>query len=349
MTTALSLEDVSHRFGTSLVVDGLNLDVDPGQVVCLLGPSGSGKTTVLRIAAGLEQLQHGTVRIDGREVGSATLDVPPEQRDVGLMFQDYALFPHLSVAENVEFGLSGQDAKARTEISNTVLAQVGLAGYGGKVPYTLSGGEQQRVALARALAPKPRLMLMDEPFSGLDFRLRDQIRDDTLALLKKTGTATLLVTHDPEEAMLMADKIVLMGEGKVAQAGTPKELYYHPKSEFIAKFFGEINKLQVDVKGLSIHTPLGPLPANGLASGALADVLIRPHDLNVDLKPSATGASATVRQARLVGGNSLIDLELDNTDICLRARSPGTNLPKIGEKVVISVDPARVFVFAAEP
>ena len=237
--TALILENIHHRFGPAEIVCDLSLAVNPGEVVCLLGPSGSGKTTVLRIAAGLESTQQGTVTIDGRTVGSATANVPPESRDVGLMFQDYALFPHLTVAQNVEFGIAERPGPERAEIARKMLAQVGMSGFGEGFPYTLSGGEQQRVALARALAPNPRIMLMDEPFSGLDFRLRDQIRDDTLALLKEIGTATLLVTHDPEEAMLMSDRIALLNAGHLVQFGSPEDLYYRPKNSFVTEFFGE--------------------------------------------------------------------------------------------------------------
>jgi iron(III) transport system ATP-binding protein len=209
-----------------------------------------------------------------------------------------------------------------------ILAQVGLNGYGDKVPYTLSGGEQQRVALARALAPKPRVMLMDEPFSGLDFRLRDQIRDDTLALLQATGTATLLVTHDPDEAMLMANQIVLLGAGTVAQSGSPEELYYRPNSVFVAEFFGEINKLDGYIQNSHAVSPLGIFPAKGKVEGGQVDVMIRPRDIEIDPAAMAGGGiAATVRRARLVGGDRLIDLALDDTDIPLRARLPGTVLP----------------------
>lgn len=342
----LTLENLSHRFGTVQVLDDLNLTIDAGEVLCLLGPSGSGKSTALRIAAGLEPPQSGIVRIGERIMSSATVNVPPEQRDIGLMFQDYALFPHLTVAKNVEFGLTGQGAEERRKIAREMLANVGMAGFENGFPYTLSGGEQQRVALARALAPNPHIMLMDEPFSGLDFRLRDQIRDDTLALLKSLGTATLLVTHDPEEAMLMADRIALLDRGRVVQAGTAEDLYTRPLNGFVAEFFGEINRLEGKVEAGGVATRFGALPARGLDDGCPVDILIRPRGLEIDPDGGSQGARATVINARLVGPDSLIDLMLDHTDISLRARIPGAVLPEIGASVGVTLDQSQAFVFA---
>jgi iron(III) transport system ATP-binding protein len=346
MTSALSLENISHRFGPTAVLGDFSLSIEPGTVACLLGPSGSGKTTALRIAAGLEPVQQGTVTIGGQVVGSTTVDVPPERRDVGLMFQDYALFPHLSVAQNVGFGLTGKTADQRASIVEKVLAQVGMAGFGDKVPYTLSGGEQQRVALARALAPAPRVMLMDEPFSGLDYRLRDQIRDDTLTLLKATDTATLLVTHDPDEAMLMADKITLMRAGQIVQTGTPEDLFYRPSNAFAAEFFGEINVLHGIAERGRVANPLGILPAPELPQGNQVKVLIRPHDLQINLDPNSPGQRTIVRRSRLIGGDSLIDLVVEGTDISLRARVPGALLPETGALAMITMELGRAFVFA---
>lgn len=347
MTSALSLANISHHFGPTAVIDDFSLSIEPGEVACLLGPSGSGKTTALRIAAGLEPVQQGTVTIGDQVVGSTTVDVPPERRDVGLMFQDYALFPHLSVAQNVAFGLTGKTANERAAIVEKTLAQVGMTGFGDNVPYTLSGGEQQRVALARALAPAPQVMLMDEPFSGLDYRLRDQIRDDTLSLLKATDTATLLVTHDPDEAMLMADRITLMQAGQIVQTGTPEELFYRPANGFAAEFFGEINTLHGNVESGRVATPLGILSTGTLPQGTQVKILIRPHDLQINLDPNGPGQRTIVRRSRLIGGDSLIDLVVESTDISLRARVPGALLPEAGALVMVTMELARAFVFAA--
>ena len=218
---ALVMACVSHAYGDLLAVDDFSLTVQSGELVCILGPSGCGKTTALRLAAGLEHLQNGRISMAGREVAGPDTDVPPEDRNVGLVFQDYALFPHLDVQANVAFGLTRMAAKARRARVDEVLSQVGMQSYGKAYPHELSGGQLQRVALARALAPKPRVVLLDEPFSGLDRALRNQVRDVTLHVLKQSGAATLMVTHDPEEAMFMADRVALMRRGRIAQVGHP--------------------------------------------------------------------------------------------------------------------------------
>jgi len=225
-------------------LNGVDLAIAPGEIVCLLGPSGCGKSTTLRIAAGLEMVQQGRVVVDGVEVASPRTFVPPEHRHVGLMFQDLALFPHLTVLDNVAFGLGRQNAATRRKIVHKLLERMGLSRYADSYPHTLSGGEQQRVALARALAPEPLVLLLDEPFSSLDRRLREQVRDETLALLVNDAVATLMVTHDAEEALLMADRIAIMRDGKIVQIGAGEELYDHPSDAFVARFL-EIGRAHV--------------------------------------------------------------------------------------------------------
>ncbi len=231
---ALAVEELACRFGRVQALAGVSLTVRPGEVMALLGDSGCGKSTLLRVVAGLEAPQAGTVRLDGRLVAGPGASVPPEARGVGLMFQDYALFPHLTVRENIRFGLKGQPPAAR-EAADELLEQVGLAAHAGAYPQTLSGGEQQRVALVRALAPGPRLLLLDEPFSNLDRRMRDRVREDTVALLRRTGTTALMVTHDPEEALAVATRIALMRRGRIVQVATGEALYRRPESLFAAR------------------------------------------------------------------------------------------------------------------
>ncbi|MEH6361090.1 MAG: ABC transporter ATP-binding protein, partial [Amylibacter sp.] len=223
----LELQDITRSYDGVNVVDGLSLTLAAGEVTCLLGPSGCGKSTTLRIAAGVDWQTTGSVLIDGRVASDDTGHMPPEERNIGLMFQDFALFPHLNVEGNVGFGLKGSRADKKARVAD-LLHKVELDGYGRKYPHQLSGGEQQRVALARALAPMPQVMLMDEPFSGLDDRLRDDVRDATLEILKAENTAVLMVTHEPEEAMRMADRIALMRNGKIVQAGAPYNMYNAP-------------------------------------------------------------------------------------------------------------------------
>ncbi|RDD61419.1 ABC transporter ATP-binding protein [Ferruginivarius sediminum] len=355
----LKLEHVSHSFGEVQALDDLSLSIAAGELVCLLGPSGCGKTTALRIAAGLEHLQHGRVLLDGRPVADAKRDMPPEQRSVGLVFQDYALFPHLTVLENVTFGLRKQPARKREARAREVLDQVGMADYAEAHPHMLSGGQQQRVAVARALAPRPRVMLLDEPFSGLDAALRNQIRDETLHVLKESGAATLMVTHDPEEAMFMADRVILMRAGRIVQAGPPAQLYAAPTDKFVASFFGDINRLRGIVRGGRAATPFGDVDAQGLADGTEVEILIRPEALRLqplggEAKPGHH--SARVMAARLLGRSSMVHLSLDNwgstddggQDVHLHARIPGRFLPPENELLEIHLDRSQTFVFPAE-
>jgi iron(III) transport system ATP-binding protein len=366
-TDALSLEHVSHAYGAVRAVRDVSLALAPGELMCLLGPSGCGKTTVLRVTAGLETLQEGRVLIDGRVIADGRRQAPPEDRNVGLMFQDYALFPHLSAVQNVEFGLRRLPAAERHARAAAALRQVGMDEQAEAFPHTLSGGQQQRVALARALAPQPRIMLLDEPFSGLDVRLRNQVRDDALHVLKNSGAATLMVTHDPEEAMFMADRIAVMHEGRILQAGPPADLYYAPADAFVAGFFGDINRLHARVRRGRVATVLGEIDASGLAEGSAVEVLIRPEALKLQPAPpgGAAGAGgaggegngeengggrARVMAARLLGRTSLVHLSVDGCDgedLHLHARVPGRFLPQENQVLSVHLDRSQAFVFAA--
>ena len=345
----LELFDLRLRFGDTLAVDGVNLAVSAGEVVCLLGPSGCGKTTVLRIAAGLEVPERGTVLIASRTVTGDGVQLPPEERGVGLVFQDYALFPHLSVAENVTFGLRGGSSESRRARVREVLSALGMTDLAGRYPHTLSGGQQQRVALARALAPGPDVVLLDEPFSGLDARLRDKVRDRTLHALKESGAATLMVTHDAEEAMFMGDRIAVMRDGGIIQTGSPDELYGAPAQAYVAELFGEVNRLDAVVEGGSVETPFGRLPAHGMADGAAARVLIRPEALKLSNPPG--NPEARVIAARMLGRTSLVHLSIGGgggEDIHLHARAPGRFLPEEGIALSVVLDSTQAFVFPAD-
>jgi len=349
--SALALQGVSHSYGTIRALDSITLNLVPGELVCLLGPSGCGKTTALRIAAGLEALQAGKVLIDGKVVAGEGRDAPPEQRNVGLVFQDFALFPHLSVFHNVAFGLKGQPTRETAKRVAEVLEKVGMADYAESFPHMLSGGQQQRVALARALAPKPRVMLLDEPFSGLDLQLRGEVRDDTLHLLKNQGTTTLLVTHDPEEAMFMADRIALMREGQIAQIGAPIDLYNAPKSPFVVRFFGEVNRFEAVARNGQVATPFGAIEANGVGHDGAVEVLIRPEALRLqqpDPNRSDQAGRARVLESRLLGRTSLVHLEAsygEGEPLHLHARIPGPFLPPLGEFFEIDLDRRQTFIF----
>ena len=244
----LTFEDVVKTYGEIDVLDQVSLTIAPGELVCLLGHSGCGKTTLLRIAAGVETPSSGRVLIDGQLASGRDGFIEPENRGIGLMFQDYALFPHMSVQQNVMFGLKGLSASEAAIAARRALSRVGLERYADEFPHTLSGGEQQRVALARSIAPRPGVLLMDEPFSNLDRRMRDAVRDETVAILRETGATTIVVTHDPEEAMRIADRIVLMRAGRIIQQGSSEELYSAPANLFAARFFCDFNEVPGEVR-----------------------------------------------------------------------------------------------------
>ena len=345
---ALEFRGVGHAYDGVPVLTAIDLVVAAGEVLSLVGPSGCGKSTLLRLAAGLEPLAIGAILLEGRLVSSDRLQIPPEERRLGFVFQDIALFPHLSVVENVSFGLRQWPAPDRRRRALAALQQLGLASFAEAYPHTLSGGQQQRVALARALAPDPKLMLLDEPFSGLDARLRDRLRDETLDLLKARGVAAVIVTHDPEEAMRMGDRLAVMCEGRIVQCGTPSELYRRPASPFVASFLGEVERFEGRVADGCIGTPLGPVPAPGLPEGSAAIALIRPEGLLLDAGALPGLPQARVVDARLLGRTSLIRIALDGTAAPLHARMSGDFLPDSGATVSIRLDCRRAHVFPVE-
>lgn len=355
-TPRLEIRNLTRSFNGRRVVDDVSLRVMPGQVTCLLGPSGCGKSTTLRSIAGVDMQDSGEIYIDGNLICDTVFRVPPEGRSVGLMFQDFALFPHLSVADNVAFGLKGSRAEKRARVEE-LLKRVDLLRFIDEFPHNLSGGEQQRVALARALAPRPGIMLMDEPFSGLDNRLRDDIRDETLAVLKEEGTAVLLVTHEPEEAMRMADEIALMRHGKIVQQGAPYNIYNAPVDRKAAAFFSDINVFRSPVNGLLADTAFGQFMAPAVPDGAEVDIVIRPQHIKIDFDrnghpPAPTPengvpARAFVQRARFMGSESLIEFRLEFDGSLIRATVPGVFLPKAETPMWVMIRRDRCFVFPA--
>ncbi|ETX28335.1 ABC transporter ATP-binding protein [Roseivivax isoporae] len=355
-TPRLEIRNLTRRFEGKTVVNDVSLSILPGNVTCLLGPSGCGKSTTLRMIAGVDMQDSGTIHVDGRLICDTITRVPPERRSIGLMFQDFALFPHLSVGDNVAFGLKGPKAAQRERVMQ-LLGRVGLGGYVDNWPHELSGGEQQRVALARALAPRPRVMLMDEPFSGLDNRLRDGIRDETLALLKEEGTSVLLVTHEPEEAMRMADEIALMRDGRIVQRGAPYNIYNAPVDKAAVAFFSDINVLEGVVQGALVDTPFGQFLAPGHADGARVEIVFRPQHVSIDFDRSGRGplptplqgtpARGVVERARFMGSESLVEFRMDHDAQVLRATVPNVFLPRVGTPMWLSVRRNRCFVFPA--
>jgi iron(III) transport system ATP-binding protein len=341
----LDFEHVSRRYGETLALDDVTLDVAPGKVLCLLGPSGCGKTTLLRIAAGVERPSAGRVLIDNEEVAGPDRFVPPEKRGVGLMFQDFALFPHLTILDNVAFGLrSLTRAEARAE-ALAALERVGLDQYAGEYPHILSGGEQQRVALARAIAPRPGVLLMDEPFSGLDTRLRETLREDTLAIVHETRATCIVVTHDAEEAMRMGDSVALMRKGRIVQTGTAPDLYRAPKNIFAARTFSDLNEVTARIEAGAAATPLGTFPANGLADGTEAIVCVRQG--GVRLMTQGEGVPGRVLDTRFLGDVGLVEVAVQGLDAPILARVRESDVPPQGTEIGVTVDSGAVLIFEA--
>ena len=350
----LEVRNLVREYDGKRVVDNVSLSIQPGHVTCLLGPSGCGKSTTLRMIAGVDMQDSGTIHVDGKLVCDTVFRVPPERRSIGLMFQDFALFPHLTVGDNVAFGLSGSRTSKRGRVTE-LLERVGLVHFIDEYPHQLSGGEQQRVALARALAPRPSIMLMDEPFSGLDNRLRDGIRDETLALLKEEGASVLLVTHEPEEAMRMADEIALMRGGRIVQRGAPYNIYNAPVDKAAVAFFSDINTLHGTVRGALTDTPFGQFLAPGVPDGGEVEIVFRPQHVSIDFDRQGRGPNPTeltgtpargiVERARFMGSESLVEFRMDHDGSMIRATVPNVFLPKVGTALWLSVRRDRCFVF----
>ncbi len=325
----IRLEGVTKRFGQVAAVDGTSFCVERGEIVALLGPSGCGKTTLLRLVAGFECPDAGVVEVAGRQVSGRGSWVPPEERRVGMVFQDYALFPHLTVAENVGFGLP---RRARPRRVPDLLSIVGLDALAARYPHQLSGGQQQRVALARALAPAPELVLLDEPWSNVDPSLRESLRAEVTEIIRPLGITVVLVTHDREEAFSLADRIALMRDGKVVQEGTSEELYFAPVSRWAAEFVGAANVLTGSVVGGRIETPVGAFPANGASAHEAAQVLLRPELLELELDPAGT-AEVVAREFR--GHDVFYRVLFDGVELV--SQRPSTEFVPLGSRVSIRV------------
>lgn len=339
----LAFDDVHHSYGGPESIRGVTLAVDPGEVVSLVGPSGCGKSTLLRLAAGLERPTSGRVLLNGLEIAGPKNFVPPEKRGIGLMFQDHALFPHMTNLENVRFGLRGFPREEAERQALVALDRVGLGTRGTEYPHMLSGGEQQRVALARAIAPRPAVILMDEPFSGLDSRLRDVVRTETLAILREARATCVIVTHDAEEAMRMGDRIALMNKGQVVEFGDPQLVYRRPETLFAARFFCEMNELTAWVHRGQIETPLGTFAGQSIEGEAV--VCVRPQAFR--LRPAGEGLPGRIVAHRFVGEVNLLEIAMPGLDepVLARVREP-VNC-KEGEDVGVEIDPSEVLVFAA--
>jgi len=352
---ALQMEGVTLAYPSQVmpVLRDVSLQLAPGDIACLLGPSGCGKTTLLRAIAGFAPLQAGRIAIMGREVSGAGVQVPTEQRNVGMVFQDYALFPHLTVQGNIGFGLHGLGASAAKARVQEMLQMVGLQSLAQRYVHELSGGQQQRVALARALAPKPQLLLLDEPFSNLDVGLREHLAREVRALLKATGTTAVLVTHDQQEAFAVADYVAVLAQGRVQQWGTPMALYHEPVNRLVANFLGEGAWIPMrhSASG-TLVTELGSFPAPPGTSADLdalthapQELLVRPDDILHD-DASLTKARVTAKVFR--GANFLYTLALPSGQAVF-SLVPSHHDHALGEYIGIRLELDHRVHFAAEP
>ncbi|MDO5639710.1 MAG: ABC transporter ATP-binding protein [Neisseria sp.] len=341
----LDVSDLTLSFGSKAVLQDFGFQLQSGEIACLLGASGCGKTTALRAIAGFEQPQQGRITLNGRTLSDGTSFIPPHQRRIGMVFQDYALFPHLSVADNIAFGIAKQPAEARRARVAELLSLIGLADFGSRYPHELSGGQQQRVALARALAPKPELILLDEPFSNLDADLRTRLSKEIRQLLKQEHTSAIMVTHDQQEAFAMADKIGIMAEGRLQQWDTPYNLYHHPVNAATAAFIGEGVLLRGQVSGsncikLASGEFCGSLPLACQSCGDV-DVLIRPDDIVHD---DLSNISAEVLDKDFKGSYFTYTLKLDSGET-VYAHVPGHHDHPVGSRIGIRMELENLIAF----
>ena len=344
MAELLALHGVSKRFAPDapLAVDGLSFTVEEGEIVALLGPSGCGKTTTLRIVAGFEEPDAGTVAIRGAVMAAPGRMVPPEARGVGIVFQDYALFPHLPVEDNVAFGLQNLARGARRERVERVLELVALPDMARRYPHELSGGQQQRVALARALAPAPALMLLDEPFSNLDADLRAQMREEVERILRETGTTAVFVTHDQEEAFTLADRVGVLRAGHLEQMAPPQQVYHRPATRFVASFVGAADFLPGVVGRQGIVTEVGTFAnVDRLPEGQPVEVMIRPDDIS--FVPEASGAGTITR--RYFRGPATVYCVRLPSGLRVHSSQPSASMLPTGTRVALSAHVPHVVAF----
>jgi len=348
LANVLTIQKLSKKFGERFAVNQASWSAQSGQIICLLGHSGCGKTTMLRLIAGLETPTEGSIQLERKVLWDPYQQVQAEERNIGFVFQDYALFPHLSVLENVMFGLKKIPKHERQSIAENALKLVSMSHHIHSYPHTLSGGEQQRVALARALAPKPHVLLMDEPFSNLDHRLRDQIRQSTIEILKQTSTTTIIVTHDPEEALQIADQIILMHQGKIIQSGTPKQLYFQPKTLFAARYFSDLNEIKTQIQDQQLHTIFGNIDIpKHLTSNNEIRCYFRPHQLRVNRIKTENSLAAKIISSNFLGYSQLLKLKIEAEDKVLIAYVEYSQHYDQADTVYLSLDLSQCFFYEA--
>ena len=344
-TAALMIRNVNLSYQDGLIVDDVTLGLDPQELGCLLGPSGCGKSTLLRAIAGFQELDSGEIWLENELLSTERYRILPEERGVGMVFQDIALFPHLTVADNITFGLTSWSETSQNKRIAELLDLIGLTGLGQRYPHELSGGQQQRVALARAMAPKPKLLLLDEPFSGLDTELRGRLASEVRTILKSDGICSLLVTHDQREAFDFADRIAVMHDGHICQFDTPFNLYHEPTDPFVAHFVGAGEMIDATIEGpRSVSSPLGLLTNDEDLEYPIdsdVQIFLRPDDLIHD---DDSSYQATLVGKHFRGAHHLYEVKLDN-GVILGCLAPSHHNHTIGELIGVSLDIEHLVVF----
>jgi len=339
----LRVENLNWTNSGKKIVSDISLSLFPGEVLCLLGDSGCGKTSLLRLISGLEKEDSGEIFINEEIISSKKFSALPENRPVSMIFQDYALFPHMTVYQNIAYGVSALQKEQKKSKIDKIIRDLDIQEHLKKYPHELSGGEQQRVALARAIAPEPLILLMDEPFSGLDRSLREYIREETISLLRNSQAAIILVTHDPEEAMLVGDRIALMRNGKINQIGTNDEMIFQPINDYTVSTFSNVNTYQSVIKNKKVETPFGFFEIPDNISGNQAKILIRDQAFQI-VSPTENN-SYKVNQIDYTGENSRIELRATNSDTQVKITVPGKTSVKLDDKIGLSVDKRYVHIF----
>ena len=344
----LDVKQLSHSFGEKEALTNLNFSIENNSIVSVLGPSGCGKTTLIRLIAGLEHIQKGEIILEKSLVANKHSNIPPEKRPISYVFQDFALFPHMTVLENVSFAAGSKSNKK--QLIDQVIHLAKVENFLEKYPHSLSGGEQQRVALARSIAVQPKLLLLDEPFSDLDINLKREIIDDTLHLINSLESSAIVVTHNAEEAMFLSDAILVMEKGKLIQIGTPHDIYFKPSNLYVASLFGETNIFQSKVEDNTCLTPLGRIKTSNLSNNQDVDVVVRPEaiKLNLEKSPLLNPNSGVVVDSKFLGNSAIIHMTVNdekNNKHHIHSRVMGNFLPPAASSVSVTLDEDHVFIF----
>ena len=344
----LDVKNLHHSYGEIEALNNLNFSIKNSSIVSVLGPSGCGKTTLIRVIAGLESVQKGEIFIEDTIVANNQLNTPPEKRPISYVFQDFALFPHMTVLENISFAAGSR--KNKKQLIDQVIQLAKVDNFLQKYPHSLSGGEQQRVALARSIAVQPKLLLLDEPFSDLDINLKREIIDDTLHLINSLESSALVVTHNAEEAMFLSDMIIVMDQGKIVQVGTPNQIYFHPVNQYVASLFGETNIFQTTVQNNQCNTPLGTIEVNNLKDNQIVNVVIRPEaiKLSQEKSPLLNPNTGVVVDSKFLGNSAIIHMTVNdqfNQKHHIHSKVLGNFLPPAASSVSITIDKSHIFIF----